>query len=95
MSGPEIYEPEYSDKVEEGLLSRVVFTEIDHNYVNPIAYQSLKRINKVFSDVEKWNMKKTDTWFISQDYRSGWKNAIPLTHHIKSPIIFPEKATFS
>lgn len=61
MSGPEIYEPEYSDKVEEGLLSRVVFTEIDHNYVNPIAYQSLKRINKVFSDVEKWNMKKTDT----------------------------------
>lgn len=53
VSGPKIYEDEYSDKVEEGLLSTVVLTEIDHNYVNPIAYQRLERINKVFSNVEK------------------------------------------
>lgn len=59
VSGPEIYENEYSGKVEEGLLSRVVFTEIDHNYVNPIAYQNLERVNKVFSNVEKWNTKKS------------------------------------
>ncbi|MFQ6083019.1 MAG: DUF4932 domain-containing protein [Candidatus Aminicenantia bacterium] len=55
VSGPEIYKNKYSGKVEEGLLSRVVFTEIDHNYVNPITNQYLERVNKVFSNVEKWN----------------------------------------
>ena len=55
VSGPEIYKDEYSGKVEEALLSRVVFTEIDHNYVNPVADQYLERVNKAFSDVNKWN----------------------------------------
>ena len=44
-----------SDKVKEGLLSRVVFTEIDHNYVNPITEQYSDRVNEVFSNVGKWN----------------------------------------
>ena len=52
VSGPEgsIY-----DSLEEGIFSRIVFTEIDHNYVNPTTDLYLDRVNSVFSDIKKWN----------------------------------------
>lgn len=54
ISGPG--EPgEYSDAVGEALLSRVVFTEIDHNYVNSVTAQYAPRVNEVFADFGKWN----------------------------------------
>jgi len=37
------------------IFSRIVFAEIDHNYVNPITDQYLDRVNSVFSDIQKWN----------------------------------------
>jgi Domain of unknown function (DUF4932) len=43
-----------SEKVKEGLMTRVVFTEIDHNYVNPITDKYKKRIDKIFDDRKKW-----------------------------------------
>ncbi len=52
VSGPETY---IYDSTDEGILSRIVFTEIDHNYVNPITDQYLDLVNSVFSDIEKWN----------------------------------------
>jgi len=55
ISGPEVYEKHYSGKVEEGLLSRMVFTEIDHNYVNPITDKNIERVKNVFSDFKRWN----------------------------------------
>lgn len=55
IAGPELYGEKYSGKVEEGLLSLIVFTEIDHNYVNPITERYMEQINRAFSDVEKWN----------------------------------------
>jgi hypothetical protein len=44
----------HSPTMNELLESRVVFTEIDHNYVNPISDKYLERINKSFSKREKW-----------------------------------------
>lgn len=44
-----------SNKIEEGFLSRVVFTEIDHNYVNRVTKQYLHRVNKAFADLDAWN----------------------------------------
>jgi hypothetical protein len=34
--------------------SRVVFTEIDHNYVNPVSDKFIQRINQAFSNRERW-----------------------------------------
>ncbi len=54
VSGPG--EPQdFADAIGEGLLSRVVFTEIDHNYVNSVTEQYLHRVNKAFADLDAWN----------------------------------------
>jgi hypothetical protein len=38
----------------EGLMSGVVFTEIDHNYVNPTSDKYKQEINEIFSKSEVW-----------------------------------------
>lgn len=43
--------------VEQGCLSRVVFTEIDHNYVNRITKKYLDRVNAAFADLGQWNQQ--------------------------------------
>ena len=54
ISGPG--EPQdFTDAVGEGLLSRVVFTEIDHNYVNRVTKQHVRRVNEAFADLDAWN----------------------------------------
>lgn len=45
---------DYSQIINELLESRVVFTEIDHNYVNPISDDFVNEINNSFSNREKW-----------------------------------------
>jgi hypothetical protein len=45
---------EFSSVMNELLESRTVFTEIDHNYVNPVSEIYMERINKSFSNREKW-----------------------------------------
>ena len=49
-----------NDAIQNGLLTRIIFTEIDHNYVNPVTEQYLSRINEAFSDRSKWT-KEGDT----------------------------------
>jgi hypothetical protein len=46
------------EKVKEGLMTRVVFTEIDHNYVNPVSDKFKSRINDIFNDRDKWTSGK-------------------------------------
>jgi hypothetical protein len=46
--------PEFNRNVNEMLESRVVFTEIDHNFVNPLSDRKIEMINKAFADREKW-----------------------------------------
>ena len=55
VAGPGIYDnQELSDKQKEGLLSGIVFTEIDHNYVNPVSYKYAKLIDTIFSQRQLW-----------------------------------------
>jgi hypothetical protein len=44
----------YNQAINEMLNSRVVFTEIDHNYVNPVADKYAKDINRAMKDKVKW-----------------------------------------
>jgi hypothetical protein len=41
--------------MEQGLASRIVFTEIDHQYVNPTTNRHLLKVGMTFRDVKKWN----------------------------------------
>jgi hypothetical protein len=43
------------DKIEQGCLSRVVFSEIAHNYVNPVTANHVDAVNEAFADIDKWN----------------------------------------
>ncbi len=54
----ETYEGKYTDKQVEGLMGRIVFTEIDHNYVNPLSEMYEDQINRAFESVEDWNTGK-------------------------------------
>ena len=52
-----------SQKVKEGLSSRVVFTEIDHNYVNPVSDENKPLIDKLLQDRTEWvNAKDSDNY---------------------------------
>lgn len=44
----------FSEKQKEGLMSGVVFTEIDHNYVNPVSNKYAKQIDSIFSKRSVW-----------------------------------------
>lgn len=55
VSGPfEAGDERYSEALKEGLISRMVFTEIDHNYVNPLSDQFLPDIQKAFQRRAFW-----------------------------------------
>lgn len=55
VAGPGIYDSqEMGEKQKEGLLSGIVFTEIDHNYVNPSSYKYAKLIDTIFSQRQLW-----------------------------------------
>ncbi len=45
---------ELSPKIVEGLMTKIAFTEIDHNYVNPITDKYRDEINKIFNNRAKW-----------------------------------------
>ena len=56
VDGPEqlLGRSELTDQQRQGLASGVVFTEIDHNYVNPITSRFRKRVDSIFSDRKVW-----------------------------------------
>lgn len=56
ICGP-IENSKFNDKVVEGLMTRIVFTEIDHNYVNPVSDVYRNDIDKSLKDIEKWATK--------------------------------------
>lgn len=47
-------EPEYTQAQNELFSSWILFTEIDHNFVNPLSNKMLKQINSSFASREKW-----------------------------------------
>ena len=47
----------YSEAQIEGLYSGVVFTEIDHNFVNPVSDKNLQAVNNAFANRSTWVRK--------------------------------------
>jgi Domain of unknown function (DUF4932) len=56
VGGPEIFDVDssLSEKQKEEFASGMVFTEIDHNYINPVSEKYKSRIEVVFKDINKW-----------------------------------------
>jgi Domain of unknown function (DUF4932) len=53
----------FSPVMEEGLMSKVAFTEIDHNYVNPISDSFKTAINELFADRTRWTAGKSSNGY--------------------------------
>lgn len=51
----------YSEKQKQGLMSGVVFTEIDHNYVNPTTAKYREKVNEIFGNRDVWARSNGDT----------------------------------
>lgn len=58
--------PDLSEKQKEGLMSGIVFTEIDHNYVNPTTNKYAKLIDSVFSNRNVWTKKGNSSDFYNR-----------------------------
>lgn len=52
-----------SEKQKEGLMSGIVFTEIDHNYVNPATNKYSKIIDSIFSNRKIWTRQGNSSDF--------------------------------
>ncbi len=52
--------PNRNDALNEMINSRVVFTEIDHNFINPVTDKYTQQVNKAFADRKKW-VKETSS----------------------------------
>ncbi|NQX81913.1 MAG: DUF4932 domain-containing protein [Flavobacteriaceae bacterium] len=48
------FSDEYNRNIDEMFSSRVVFTEIDHNFINPTTDRYIDKVNEVFKDRNKW-----------------------------------------
>lgn len=53
ICGP-VASPNPNPNVEEGLMTRIAFTEFDHNYVNPVSDKYVAKINDAFGVLDKW-----------------------------------------
>lgn len=63
VCGPEIFENSKTKdlKEQEGLASGIVFTEIDHNYVNQLSNKYQKQISSIFDKRDIWTGANGDT----------------------------------
>ena len=62
-----------SKKITEGFVTRMVFTEIDHNYVNPVSDIYIEEIKKSIKNIENWANEDTrkqykDEYMIFNEY---------------------------
>jgi len=65
VCGPTIFDnyKGLSKEQKEGLASGIVFTEIDHNYINPISWKYKPAIDSIFSKRDVWTSSGGDTKF--------------------------------
>ncbi len=47
-------QPEFNKAVTEGFMTAIIFTEIDHNYVNPASDRHITQINQSLKDLSAW-----------------------------------------
>jgi hypothetical protein len=55
-----------SEKLKEGLMSAILFTEIDHNYVNPTTDIYSDEIKALFSNKDKWATQEAQKHYSSE-----------------------------
>ena len=55
IAGPDIVQNTADERLRTAELERLVFTEIDHNYVNPGTDRHQQRVKDVFRNVGFWN----------------------------------------
>jgi hypothetical protein len=55
IAGPDVANDTLPRSIQNAQLARILFTEIDHNYVNPVSDRYSDRISQVFSDTRAWN----------------------------------------
>lgn len=53
ISGP-VDNLKYNDEMQKGIMNRIIFTEIDHNYVNPVSDMYAKEIKSVIPNLTVW-----------------------------------------
>ena len=64
--GPRIYQDTgFSPAVQEGLIAKLLFTEIDHNYVGPVTAKFRDEIETAFSPVSDWNAQENSQLYTS------------------------------
>jgi hypothetical protein len=63
IAGPDVVRDTTDARLRMAQLERLVFTEIDHNYVNPATDRYARLVRHIFSDVNAWNGN-------ARDYRS-------------------------
>ena len=65
ICGPDRYDSSkgLAEKQKEGLMSGVVFTEIDHNYVNPATNKYAKTVDSIFSKRSVWASGDKTNWY--------------------------------
>lgn len=57
---------EYSDRIKEGVMSGIVFTEIDHNYVNPTSADNIIAIRDLIKNKDLWATKNAQENYQSE-----------------------------
>lgn len=67
VCGPESRDADkkLTEEQKTGLQSGIVFTEIDHNYVNPASNKYRKTIDSVLSNTKYWAESKASGWYRS------------------------------
>jgi hypothetical protein len=54
------------EKLKQGMMSGIVFTEIDHNYVNPASDQAIKEIKSLISNKNFWATEEEQKHYQSE-----------------------------
>lgn len=84
---------EYSPSLNELLAGWIVFTEIDHNYVNPVSDQNIAYIDRVFSNRDKWargevTMAYPDPYAVFNEYMTfGLYTLYAIDHYSEEEVM--------
>ena len=81
INSPESFDEkkEHSEVIKEGLMSGIVFTEIDHNYVNPTSSENIESIKKLIVNKDFWATKEAQL---------GYKNEFSIFNEYMTHSLF-------
>jgi hypothetical protein len=101
LSAPNTYYNEAAVPTKYGVanMTRNLFTEVDHNYINPITNraQNIRKVVRYFSDIDKWNRRdgyrraaltfnEYMTWGVYLMFAYDFYNQEKFTLHLKNTI---------